>query len=57
MTRANAEQNRHNPWFPKAGAACSIVRIARFGGPNTFALKVKDDTADSPPQKRDTQCR
>ena len=39
MTRANAEQQRHTPWFAKAGAACSIVPIARFVGPNIFALK------------------
>jgi type IV secretion system protein VirB4 len=39
MTRANAEQIKHTPWFAKAGAACSIVPIARFVGPNIFALK------------------
>ena len=39
MTRANSEQQRHTPWFAKAGAACSIVRISRFVGPNVFALK------------------
>ncbi len=39
MTRANSEQNKHTPWFAKAGAACSIVPIARFVGPNIFALK------------------
>jgi type IV secretion system protein VirB4 len=39
MTRANAEQSKHTPWFAKAGAACSIVPIARFVGPNIFALK------------------
>src|SRR5258708_71388 len=39
MTRANTEQNRHTPWFAKAGAACSIVPISRFVGPNIFALK------------------
>jgi type IV secretion system protein VirB4 len=37
MTRANTEQI--NPWFAKAGAACSIVPIARFVSPNVFALK------------------
>src|SRR5271156_4488718 len=37
MTRANTEQI--NPWFTKAGAACSIVPIARFVSPNVFALK------------------
>jgi type IV secretion system protein VirB4 len=39
MTRANTEQHKHTPWFAKAGAACSIVPIARFVGPNVFALK------------------
>ncbi len=39
MTRANAEQQKHTPWFAKAGAACSIVPVARFIGPNIFALK------------------
>ena len=39
MTRANTEQFKHTPWFAKAGAACSIVPIARFVGPNIFALK------------------
>jgi type IV secretion system protein VirB4 len=39
MTRANAEQLKHAPWFAKAGAACSIVPISRFIGPNVFALK------------------
>ena len=39
MTRANTEQLRHTPWFAKAGAACSIVPISRFIGPNVFALK------------------
>ena len=39
MTRANSEQLKHTPWFAKAGAACSIVPIARFIGPNIFALK------------------
>jgi type IV secretion system protein VirB4 len=39
MTRANDEQLKHTPWFAKAGAACSIVPIARFVGPNIFALK------------------
>ena len=39
MTRANTEQLKHIPWFAKAGAACSIVPIARFVGPNIFALK------------------
>src|SRR5258708_5149136 len=39
MTRANSEQLKHTPWFAKAGAACSIVPIARFVGPNIFALK------------------
>ncbi len=39
MTRANTEQSKQTPWFAKAGAACSIVPIARFVGPNFFALK------------------
>jgi type IV secretion system protein VirB4 len=39
MTRANSEQLKHAPWFAKAGAACSIVPIAHFIGPNVFALK------------------
>jgi type IV secretion system protein VirB4 len=39
MTRANSEQAKFVPWFAKAGAACSIVPIARFIGPNVFALK------------------
>jgi type IV secretion system protein VirB4 len=39
MTLANAEQVKQTPWFAKAGAACSIVPISRFVGPNIFALK------------------
>jgi type IV secretion system protein VirB4 len=39
MTRANTEQLKFTPWFAKAGAACSIVPISRFVGPNIFALK------------------
>jgi type IV secretion system protein VirB4 len=39
MTRANTEQLKHTPWFAKAGAACSIIPISRFIGPNVFALK------------------
>ena len=41
MTPANAEQTQaHVPWFAKAGAACSIVPIARFRHrPNIFTLK------------------
>ncbi len=39
MTRANTEQQKHTPWFAKAGAACSIVPISRFVGPSVFALK------------------
>jgi type IV secretion system protein VirB4 len=39
MTRVNTEQLKHTPWFAKAGAACSIVPIARFVGPEIFALK------------------
>jgi type IV secretion system protein VirB4 len=39
MTRVNTEQRKSVPWFAKAGAACSIVPIARFVSPNIFALK------------------
>ena len=39
MTRANAEQAKFVPWFAKAGAACSIVPIARFVNNHIFALK------------------
>ncbi len=39
MTRANSSQAKFVPWFAKAGAASSIVPIARFVGPNIFALK------------------
>jgi type IV secretion system protein VirB4 len=39
MTRANTEQSKDTPWFAEAGAACSIVPISRFIGPNIFALK------------------
>jgi hypothetical protein len=39
MTLANTDQLRHTPWFAEAGAACSIVPISRFVGPNIFALK------------------
>jgi type IV secretion system protein VirB4 len=39
MTRANTEQIKHTPWFARAGAACSIVPISRFVGPQIFALK------------------
>jgi type IV secretion system protein VirB4 len=39
MTRAKIEQQKNTPWFAKAGAACSIVPISRFVGPNIFALK------------------
>ncbi|SDE96708.1 hypothetical protein [Terriglobus roseus] len=39
MTRANTEQIRSVPWFAKAGAACSIVPIARFVNDHIFALK------------------
>src|SRR5271170_5493341 len=39
MIRANSEQLRYTPWFAKAGAACSIIPISRFVGPNVFALK------------------
>src|ERR1700744_1070885 len=39
MTRANAEHAKFVPWFAKAGAACSIVPIARFVNNHIFALK------------------
>ena len=39
MTRANTNQHKHTPWFAHAGAACSIVPISRFVGPDIFALK------------------
>ena len=39
MTRANAEHIQSVPWFAKAGAACSIVPIARFVTEHLFALK------------------
>jgi len=39
MTRVNTEQQRYTPWFAKAGAACSIVPIARFVNDRIFALK------------------
>jgi type IV secretion system protein VirB4 len=39
MTRVNTEQLRYTPWFAKAGAACSIVPIARFVNERIFALK------------------
>ena len=42
MIRASAEQQKHTPWFAKAGAACSIVPIARFVGPHAFAAKAGD---------------
>ena len=42
MTRASTEQAKHTPWFAKAGAASSIVPIARFVGPHAFATKGGD---------------
>jgi len=39
MTRVNTEQLKYTPWFAKAGAACSIVPIARFVNDRIFALK------------------
>jgi type IV secretion system protein VirB4 len=39
MIRANTEQTKFVPWFAKAGAACSIIPIARFVSPGIFALK------------------
>ena len=38
MTRVKTDQ-KYTPWYAKAGAACSIVPISRFVGPNIFALK------------------
>ena len=42
MTRANAEQQKHTPWFARAGAACSIVPFARAVGQNVLASKGGD---------------
>ena len=42
MIRASAEQQKHTPWFAQAGAASSIVPIARFVGPHAFATKGGD---------------
>ena len=39
MTRANSSQAKFVPWFAKAGAASSIVPIARFVNERIFALK------------------
>ena len=39
MTRANTEQAKFVPWFAKAGAACSIIPLARFVNDHIFALK------------------
>ncbi len=39
MTRAKTEQAKFVPWFAKAGAACSIVPLARFVNEHIFALK------------------
>jgi len=39
MTRANTEQAEFVPWFAKAGAACSIIPLARFVNGHIFALK------------------
>ena len=39
MTRANTEQAKYIPWFAKAGAARSIVPIARFVNDHIFALR------------------
>lgn len=39
MTRASTEERKYVPWFAKAGAACSIVPIARFVNDHIFALK------------------
>ena len=42
MTRASTEQHKHTPWFAQAGAASSIVPIARFVGSHAFATKNGD---------------
>jgi type IV secretion system protein VirB4 len=39
MTRVNTEQQKYTPWFAEAGAACSIVPMARFVNERIFALK------------------
>ena len=39
MTRVNTEQLKYTPWFAKAGAACSIIPIARFINDRIFTLK------------------
>lgn len=39
MTRANSSQAKLVPWYAKAGAACSIVPIARFVNEQIFVLK------------------
>ena len=33
------EQQKHTPWYTRAGAACSIVPVSRFVSPTVFALK------------------
>ena len=38
MTPAKTDHTL-TPWYAQAGAACGIVPIARFVGPNVFALK------------------
>jgi type IV secretion system protein VirB4 len=39
MTLANSDQSRLLPWYAKAGAASSIVPLARWVSPAVFALK------------------
>ena len=39
MIHASTEQAKYVPWFAKAGAACSIIPIARFVNDHIFALK------------------
>ena len=39
MIHASTEQTKYVPWFAKAGAACSIIPIARFVNDHIFALK------------------
>lgn len=67
MTRANTEQIKSVLWFAKAGAACSIVPIARFVDNHIFALKgggygclftlAGVDEENSTEQELEAQCR
>jgi type IV secretion system protein VirB4 len=55
MTRANTEQSKHTPWFAQAGAACSIVPISRWVGPNAFVTKGNDYGVFFSVEGRDTE--